>query len=141
MSGLDYFKKVLTEDYANFRGRARRSEYWYFALFTTLLAMVLAVASFVMFDASDGGSFIGFLPFGLFYLAIIIPTLAVTVRRLHDTGRSGWFVLINFIPYIGGIIMIVLCCFDSQPGTNKWGPNPKEMGDDTMSHLVDDDLV
>ena len=65
--------------------------------------------------------------FVLFVFALIVPTYAVTARRLHDTGRSGLWILINFIPYIGGICLFVLTCLDSEPGTNKWGDNPKEI--------------
>lgn len=135
MSGLDYFKKVLTEDYANFRGRARRSEYWYYMLFNCILAFILGFFSPIFGDT------LGFIIILIYLLVIIIPSIAVTVRRLHDMGQSGWLYFINLIPILGFIAIAILCCFDSQPGTNKWGPNPKEMGDDTMSHLVDDDLV
>ena len=115
--------------YAVFSGRARRKEYWYFVLCHLLIGAVLAVVDF-----SSGLHIEGFGVLGsLYMLAAFIPSLAVNVRRLHDTGRSGWWFLIIFIPYIGGIVLIVFQAFDSQPGENKYGPNPKE-GETPLHH-------
>jgi uncharacterized membrane protein YhaH (DUF805 family) len=65
---------------------------------------------------------------GLFYLAILLPGLGVSIRRLHDTGRSGWWLLIGLVPFVGGITLLVFTCLDSAPGANAYGPNPKEVG-------------
>ena len=113
---MNWYLEVLKK-YAVFNGRARRKEYWMFILFYVIIAFVLAIIDSVI------GT--GFLLYGLYALAMLIPNIAVAVRRLHDTGRSGWFLLIGFIPLIGAIVLIVLFCMDSQPGDNQYGPNPK----------------
>ncbi|MBO5716803.1 MAG: DUF805 domain-containing protein [Alistipes sp.] len=102
--------------YADFTGRARRTEYWMFALVNFGIALLLELIL--------GFTFLYFLTYA-YSLAIFIPSLAVCVRRLHDIGRSGWWYLIGLIPVIGWILLIVWFCTDSQPGANKWGPNPK----------------
>ena len=116
MQLLDWYKKVLSQ-YADFSGRARRSEYWYFALCNFLISLVLSVVG-------QWVSIVTWLAY-LYSLAILIPSLAVGVRRLHDIGKSGWYYLIALIPLIGQIWLIVLWCQDSQPVANKWGENPK----------------
>lgn len=109
--------------YVGFHGRARRSEYWWFFLFTSLLTLV---ASFV--DSALGiADELGNGPVGAVAgLAILLPSLAVGVRRLHDTGRSGWWLLIGLIPLLGQIVLLVFFVQDSQPGSNQHGPNPKD---------------
>ncbi len=121
---MNWFIEVLKK-YAVFNGRARRKEYWFFYLFYLIIFMVLAFL--------DGmtGSFsktvgIGMLS-GIFILAMIIPGLAVSVRRLHDTDRSGWWILISLIPLIGGIWFLVLMVLDGTSGQNQYGPDPKEV--------------
>ena len=114
---MNYFIAVLKK-YAVFSGRAQRAEYWYFYLFSMIINSVLVIFSFIIGDNWDT---LGI----LFSLAIIIPTLAVTIRRLHDTGRSGWMILISLIPLVGGIWLLILMIIDSQAGENKYGPNPK----------------
>lgn len=104
------------KQYADFTGRARRTEYWMFALVNFGIALLLELIL--------GFTFLYFLTY-VYSLAIFIPSLAVCVRRLHDIGRSGWWYLIGLIPVIGWILLIVWFCTDSQPGANKWGPNPK----------------
>ena len=103
--------------YADFNGRARRTEYWLFVLLSMVIAMLLAVVDF--FLGSPG--IIGM----LFALAVLIPGIAVAVRRLHDTDRSGWWLLIAFIPIIGTIALLVFLLLDSNPGDNRFGANPK----------------
>ena len=109
--------------YTVFSGRARRKEYWFFVLFSLILLFVAA-----LLDNLFKINFHGF-PYGWIYelysLAVIIPGLAVHVRRLHDIGKSGWWCFIGLIPLVGGIWLLVLFCRDSQPGENKYGPNPK----------------
>lgn len=113
---MNWYAKCWKQ-YADFSGRARRTEYWMFALVNFLISLVLNVALV--------GSFLGLSLAYLYSLAIFIPSLAVCVRRLHDIGRSGWWYFIGLIPVIGWILLIVWFCTDSQPGANKWGENPK----------------
>ena len=113
--------------YAVFSGRARRKELWLFVLFNGLVFYALLfIDVFGGFAIhADDTFFIGV--FGTSYqLAVIIPALAVAVRRLHDTGRSGWWLLLGLIPIIGAIALLVIYMLDSQEGENKYGPNPKE---------------
>ena len=118
---MNYYLEVWKK-FAQFDGRARRSEYWYFFLFNFIVAFVLALIDVFIL----GGSESGFLPLTILYsLAVIIPGLAVTIRRLHDIDRSGWWLLINFIPF-GGIVLLIFYFMDSTPGDNEYGPNPKE---------------
>ncbi len=114
---MDYYTSVLKK-YAVFEGRARRKEYWMFVLISFLISLVLAVL--------ESSADIGDMLTNIYSLAILVPTLAVGVRRLHDVGKSGWWLLIGLIPLIGLIILIVLFARDSVPGSNKYGPNPKE---------------
>jgi len=123
---MNWYLKVLKK-YAVFNGRARRKEYWYFALFNILISILLGIIDGIIIVSSglDPNTSIGFL--GLIYsLAVLIPGIAVSVRRLHDTERTGWWILINLIPIIGWIIFIIFAIQDSSPGENKYGPNPKE---------------
>ena len=110
--------------YADFTGRARRSEYWYFALFTMLISMVLGLLAGIAGDGVLSKIITGIS--GLVSLGLLVPGLAVCWRRLHDIGKSGAFYFLGLIPLVGAIILIVWFCQDSQPGTNQYGPNPKE---------------
>ncbi len=120
---MNWYLKALKK-YAVFSGRARRKEYWYFALFSLLIAIVLAIIEGIVgnLDAETGVGLLG----DIYLLAILIPSIAVAVRRLHDTDRSGWWLLIALIPLIGGIVLIVFWAQDSQPGENQYGSNPKD---------------
>lgn len=122
MSFTEAVRSVLTQ-YATFTGRARRSEFWWFALFYFLVMVVASILDGLL-GLSYGGGY-----FGVFYtlawLALLLPNIAVTVRRLHDTGRSGWWWLIWLVPLVGWIILIVFCVEDSKPGANQYGPSPK----------------
>jgi uncharacterized membrane protein YhaH (DUF805 family) len=104
------------KQYAGFAGRARRSEYWWFFLFNAIVSIVTGII-----DAAVGSQILGI----VVGLALLLPGIAVGVRRLHDTGRSGWWLLIVFIPIIGVIVLIVFFCQDSQPTTNSHGATPK----------------
>jgi uncharacterized membrane protein YhaH (DUF805 family) len=121
---MNWYLKVLKQ-YADFSGRARRKEYWMFALFN-----VIFIASAMILDTVLVVT-IGELPYGVFYflysLAVLIPGLAVYVRRLHDIGKSGWIILIAIIPIIGPIWLLVLTLTASNHGENKYGSNPKEV--------------
>jgi uncharacterized membrane protein YhaH (DUF805 family) len=120
---MNYYLKVL-KNYATFSGRARRSEYWYFTLFNVIFGIAALVVDIVLGTTIEGGGY--GLIYGLYVLAVLIPGLAVTVRRLHDVGKSGWMFFVVLIPLVGVIWLLVLCFTDSQLGTNKWGDNPKE---------------
>lgn len=108
--------------YVDFSGRARRTEYWMFVLFNIIFGIVAIVLDNMLGTATEDGY--GVL-YSLFALAIVLPTWAVTVRRLHDVGKSGWWIFISLIPIIGGIWLFILTVTDSQIGDNQYGPNPK----------------
>ena len=120
-------KSVLKENYCNFSGRARRSEYWNFFLFNVILGFILYFVTLI-FVALFKDSFIILIPLILFFALLIyclIPGLAVMVRRLHDTGRSGLYYFIGFIPFVGEILLLIFLLEDSQPNTNMYGPSSK----------------
>jgi uncharacterized membrane protein YhaH (DUF805 family) len=119
---MNWYLEVLRK-YAVFEGRAQRKEYWFFVLFSVLISIGLTIIDTTtgLFDAKAG---IGLLS-GIYSLAVLIPSIAVGVRRLHDTNRSGWWLLISFIPLIGTIVLIVFLATDSKPEANQYGPNPK----------------
>ena len=119
---MHWYLEVLNK-YAVFSGRARRKEYWMFALFNAIIAFVLGLILGILSIAL--GTNLNILSY-IYALAIFIPSLAVGIRRLHDTDRSGWWLLIAFIPFIGAIVLLVFLVQDSQSGENQYGPNPKE---------------
>lgn len=120
---MDWYIQVWKK-YAVFSGRARRKEYWYFALFNTLVLIGLAVIDGILRGVPIYRVATLVLLI-LYYLAVIIPAFAVSVRRLHDTGHSGWWMCIGFIPLIGAIILLAFHATDSQPGENRYGASPK----------------
>jgi len=97
-------------------------EYWMFTLFSVIFLIVASILDAVVFGASTGG--VGPL-YMIYSLAVLIPSWAVSIRRLHDVGKSGWFSLILLVPLVGAIWILILVCTDSQPGENQYGPNPK----------------
>ncbi|MFK3867316.1 DUF805 domain-containing protein [Psychrobacter faecalis] len=115
---MDWFKKGL-RNYTNFSGRARRKEYWYFVLVQMGLVIIAMILDAIIFNSETG----------LFYivvaLGLFLPGLAVTIRRLHDTSRSGWWFLISILPLIGSIILLVFLASDTKFETNQWGPPAK----------------
>lgn len=119
---MNWYLQVI-KNYANFSGRARRKEYWYFALFNFIVLFVLGFIDAMVgsFSAEAG---VGLLV-GIYSLAFLIPALAVSVRRLHDTERSGWWLLIGLIPLIGSIVLLIFMVQDSKGGSNQFGENPK----------------
>ena len=110
---LEAWKVVVTDRYAQFDGRANRPEFWWYLLGYWIISAVLGVLG----QASIVFSIIG----AIYGLAVLCPTLAVGVRRLHDVGRSGWWLLIGLIPLVGAIVLIVFCASPSQPGPNQYG--------------------
>jgi uncharacterized membrane protein YhaH (DUF805 family) len=126
---MNYYIKVL-QQYADFNGRARRKEYWIYNIINSIIGGLLFFLDYLLgttidfLDLGEGNSLgILYLVYALF---VFIPGLAVAVRRLHDVGKSGWMLLIALIPLIGAIWLLVLYLTDSNPGENKYGPNPKE---------------
>ena len=119
---MNWFLLALKK-YAVFSGRSQRSEYWFFVLFYLIIYIVLAVLD-ALLGTIQSGTQVGLLS-GVFSLAMIVPSIAVAARRLHDTDRSGWWQLLVLIPLIGVIVLIVFLAQDTKPGENKYGPSPK----------------
>jgi uncharacterized membrane protein YhaH (DUF805 family) len=122
---MSWYLEVLKK-YAVFSGRARRKEYWMFFLINLIISVVLIAIDSLIGTFSPQAR-VGLLQ-SIYSLAVLIPSLAVTVRRLHDTGRTGWWILIGLIPVIGGIVLLIFMLLDSEPGSNEYGPNPKAGG-------------
>ena len=116
--------KTCLQKYVGFSGRARRSEYWWFALFGLIVSIVAGILDGALGTMSDTN--VGVIG-GIASLALLLPGIAVAIRRLHDTSRSGWWILIGLIPIVGWIILIVFYVQDSHPD-NKYGPSPKVAG-------------
>jgi uncharacterized membrane protein YhaH (DUF805 family) len=126
---FSYFRRATFANYRNFRGRARRKEYWSFVLFSTMLAALAALAGFFLgqalgFDEANEPT-VTSLALGIVTLLLFLPSLAVAVRRQHDIGLSGWFLLIWLIPTIGALVVLVFSLIPSQRHDNKWGPIPE----------------
>ena len=119
---MNWYLYVL-KNYATFSGRARRKEYWMFFLSNVLISLGLGVLDVVAGTYS------------------VIPSIAVSVRRLHDTNRSGWWIVISLIPIIGVLVLFVFTCLDSQPGTNRFGANPKEAASQTLPTVETDHFI
>lgn len=128
---MNWYLHVL-KNYATFSGRATRSEYWYFVLFSSIVSIILAII--------DAGINTGGILNGIYTLAVLLPSIAVGIRRLHDINKSGWWWLLCFIPLIGAIILIIFFCTDSKED-NKYGMNPKQsnninnLGNDALFQL------
>ena len=120
---MNYFIDCLTKKYACFSGRARRQEYWMFVLFNIIAGIIIGVIAGVLVSVTNVTAF-AYLG-SIYNLAVLIPGLAVLFRRLHDIGKSGWWVFISLVPCVGSIILLVFLFLDSQPGSNAYGPNPK----------------
>jgi uncharacterized membrane protein YhaH (DUF805 family) len=129
---MQWYLKVLRQ-YADFNGRARRTEFWMFTLFSIIISIVLGVLDSLLGLTFVDGTTSGWL--GMLYaLAVLLPSLGVTVRRLHDTSRSGWWVLIGLVPIVGGIVLIVFCAMPGNVGANAYGPDPKaEVGNPAVA--------
>ncbi|MFT2719850.1 DUF805 domain-containing protein [Deinococcus sp. A31D244] len=124
---MNEFIEVVTKKYAQFTGRARRREFWMFTLVYGVINIILTVIDNALgISTGDTLNDVGVFS-GLFALAMLIPHLAVSVRRLHDTGRSGWWVLLGLIPVLGWIALIIFMATDGEVDSNKWGPNPKSL--------------
>jgi uncharacterized membrane protein YhaH (DUF805 family) len=121
---MKWYLEVLKK-YAVFSGRARRKEYWLFHLFNLIFAFVLGIILGLMEEFAGISGVFSTLLIALYSIAVIIPGLAVGVRRLHDTGKSGWWLLICLVPIIGAVVVLIFMAIDSQQGENQYGPNPK----------------
>lgn len=117
--------KVCFQKYADFSGRARRSEFWGFCLANFLIELVLGLVSALLAGTGEAGALAGYALPSLYSLAVFLPSLAVTVRRLHDTDRSGAYILMSLIPLAGPIILLIAYCTESSLGENRYGPSPK----------------
>lgn len=117
-SAVDWYLSVVRDHYADFNGRAGRAEFWYFVLVNFVISCVLAFIARIIH------------PFGiiegLYALAVLIPSIAVTVRRLHDSDKSGWLALLWIVPFVGWLIVLVLCIMEGTPGPNQYGNPPSE---------------
>ena len=122
---MNWYLKVLKQ-YADFKGRARRKEYWMFFLFNAIISYGLSLIAIGLEMPSLS------IVSSLYSLAVLVPSIAVGVRRMHDVGKSGWFLLIPIYNFI-------LAVTDSEPGTNKWGPNPKQPDNELDQIGVDQD--
>jgi len=124
---MNWYLKCLKQ-YIDFWGRARRKEYWMFTLWNIVITMFLAALAAIGTEiGSDSSvSYIPMVLYLLYGLFILIPSFTVSVRRLHDIGKSGWWILIGLIPVIGSIILLVWYCTEGQRCENEWGPDPKE---------------
>lgn len=119
---MNWYLEVLKK-YAVFEGRAGRQEYWFFILFNILISMALVYVDWLTGNINPETG-LGILS-GIYALGVMIPGMAVSVRRLHDTGRSGWWLLITFVPVIGAIVFLYFMVLDSNPEINEYGPSPK----------------
>lgn len=112
-------------NYATFSGRTPRSGYWWWVLFSVIMAVLASIVDNILgFSINDQK--VGYIS-AVVGLVLLLPSIAVTFRRLHDIGRSGWWWLLSLLCFIGGIILFIFALQDSQPGTNQYGPNPKGM--------------
>ena len=117
---MNWYLEVLKK-YAVFTGRASRTEYWMYFLVNIIIGLVLSIAGLDII-------------LWIYTLAVFLPGLGVAIRRLHDTGRSGWWLLIGLIPFIGVVVLIIFMVMDSEPGQNKYGQNPKGLASNDTSN-------
>jgi len=125
---FDWYLKVLKEKYATFTGRASREEYWYFTLVNFIISIIFAVVGGII-GGGIGGIISGI--GSLYGLAVLVPGIAVAIRRMHDIGKSGWYLLIGLVPVLGAIALIYFLVQPSDPETNLYGANPE------VAHFLD----
>lgn len=130
---MNWFLKALKQ-YADFSGRARRKEYWYYTLFSIIFFYTFTFIFAAIADVT-GIIWIIFIPY-LFSLGTFIPSLAVLVRRLHDIGKSGAYFFVVLIPLAGPIWLLVLLCMEGESRANQWGDNPKGIGNDSLINQI-----
>jgi uncharacterized membrane protein YhaH (DUF805 family) len=126
---MNWYLKVINQ-YFDFSGRARRKEYWLFSLFSIIISWTLTIIDMVF------ETYVFSIISTIYSLLIFIPSLAVLLRRLHDSGNTGWYLFLLLIPIFGWIWLLVLLCIESEPGPNKWGENPKGFGNDSLINQI-----
>ncbi len=126
---MEWYLSVIQDHYADFSGRARRTEYWMFTLFNMLALIPIGILAFM-------SETVGGLVAIVYLLAMVIPSLAVAVRRLHDTGRSGWWLLLSFVP-AGGLVLFVFYVLEGNSGANEFGPDPKDPYAEDFERLLE----
>lgn len=131
---MEWYLKVVRDNYANFEGRARRKEYWMFILFNAIFLIVAALIGFLLGSLMDFPE-MTMIVYMIYALAVFIPSIGVVVRRLHDTGKSGWYYFVSLIPLIGGIWLLVLLVTEGDKGPNEYGPNPKASEVEEISEI------
>ncbi|WP_076260133.1 DUF805 domain-containing protein [Intrasporangium flavum] len=117
---MDWYTKVL-KNYVGFSGRARRTEYWMFTLVNVIIGGVLNV----LYNVTHSSIF--YVLYVLYFLAVLLPSIAVGIRRLHDTNRTGWWLLIGLVPFVGAIVLIVFFATEGNRGANQYGEDPKAL--------------
>jgi uncharacterized membrane protein YhaH (DUF805 family) len=126
---MHWYTDVIRK-YAVFNGRAARPEFWWFVLYNLIIAAVINLVAGIIFGRSSGQ-----VVSDLYSLAVLLPSLGVGIRRLHDTNRTGWWYLLVFIPVIGWIVLIVFLAMASDPGSNNYGPNPQNPDPEPALHF------
>jgi uncharacterized membrane protein YhaH (DUF805 family) len=122
---LGYWKGCFSK-YATFEGRARRAEYWWYTLFNAIIYFVVGLAAVLIGNATDTPALAGVV-IVVYVLAVLVPSIAVTCRRLHDMGQTGWWQLLSFVP-LGGFVVFVMTLLPGTPGQNQYGPDPRQAG-------------
>ena len=120
----EYYVDVILKKYLLFTGRARRKEFWMFVLFNLVVSIVLNIVVGILANVPGIGFILAFIPL-VYSLAILLPSIGLGIRRLHDTDRSGWWLLIGLIPLVGAIVLIVFAAQEGTKGNNQFGPDPK----------------
>jgi len=115
---INWYLKVVRDNYANFSGRARRAEFWNFIICNIVITLLLSLLIFILDDT-------GITMYIAYALVTFLPLVAATVRRLHDTNKSGLYILVGFIPVVGGIWLLILLATNGNYGPNNYGPDPK----------------
>jgi len=130
---MEWYLKVVRDNYANFNGRARRQEYWMFVLINFAIAIAIGVISGILTGITESAAFMTI--YYLYAIGVFIPSLAVAVRRLHDTNKSGWYYLVALIPIVGAIWLLVLFATEGDTGPNQYGPDPKRGNDEEINEI------
>ncbi len=142
MEMVNWYKKVVFDNYANFMGRARRSEFWYYVLANIIISIIIGIIEKMLGLGTYESNQFGFQAQGgilsnIYTLAVFLPGLAVSIRRLHDTGKSGWTILLGLIPLVGFIILLVYFATEGDSGSNEYGVDPKNPELSTEDHFLD----
>ena len=131
-----YFLDVIRNHYADFEGRARRKEYWMFALFSFAIGIAFQIVASILGAVSDTLALLLLGLYVLFGLALFLPNIGLTIRRLHDTGRSGWWMLVALIPLVGVFVLIYFLVIEGDAGPNEYGPDPKDAYGEDLSDVL-----